>query len=138
MDSPDCATLEIARIPEPAAITKSNALQGAHTSGIAAVDGAANATCNKACANQSARNSKEVVIGIYVILFGLGMSTRKVARIAKKGTRLTVNPVNGLLEFQIPPQVSRYASFLFSFIGRGICKFWSKFPVAVPHVANTA
>lgn len=25
----------------------------------------------------------------------------------------------GLLEFQIPPQVSRYASFLFSFIGRG-------------------
>jgi hypothetical protein len=26
------------------------------------------------------------------------------------------------LEFQIPPQVSRYASFLFSFLGRGICK----------------
>jgi hypothetical protein len=25
-----------------------------------------------------------------------------------------------LLEFQIPPQVSRYASFLFSFLGRGI------------------
>ncbi|SPN99669.1 related to TVP15 Tlg2-Vesicle Protein [Cephalotrichum gorgonifer] len=25
-----------------------------------------------------------------------------------------------LLEFQIPPQVSRYASFLFSFIGRGL------------------
>lgn len=25
----------------------------------------------------------------------------------------------GLLEFQIPPQVSRYASFLFSFVGRG-------------------
>lgn len=24
-------------------------------------------------------------------------------------------------EFQIPPQVSRYASFLFSFIGRGVC-----------------
>ncbi|CAI4210707.1 unnamed protein product, partial [Parascedosporium putredinis] len=24
-----------------------------------------------------------------------------------------------LLEFQIPPQVSRYGSFLFSFIGRG-------------------
>lgn len=42
---------------------------------------------------------KAIVIGVYVILFGL---------------------VNVLLEFQIPPQVSRYASFLFSFIGRGI------------------
>jgi hypothetical protein len=27
-----------------------------------------------------------------------------------------------LLEFQIPPQVSRYASFLFSFLGRGVCR----------------
>jgi len=26
-----------------------------------------------------------------------------------------------LLEFQIPSQVSRYASFMFSFLGRGIC-----------------
>ncbi|KAL1890356.1 hypothetical protein Sste5346_008358 [Sporothrix stenoceras] len=42
---------------------------------------------------------QSVVIGIYVILFGLATA---------------------LLEFQIPPQVSRYASFLFSFIGRGI------------------
>jgi hypothetical protein len=25
-----------------------------------------------------------------------------------------------LLEFQIPPQISRYASFLFSFLGRGV------------------
>ncbi|KAK6064888.1 COPI associated protein [Seiridium cupressi] len=39
------------------------------------------------------------VVGSYVILFGAAI---------------------GLLEFQIPPQVSRYASFLFSFIGRGI------------------
>jgi len=39
------------------------------------------------------------VVGIYVIIFGLA---------------------TGLLEFQIPPQVSRYASFLFSFLGRGI------------------
>ncbi|RKU49038.1 Late Golgi vesicles protein [Coniochaeta pulveracea] len=42
---------------------------------------------------------KGIVLGIYIILFGL---------------------INGLLEFQIPPQVSRYASFLFSFLGRGI------------------
>ncbi|KAK3688378.1 Golgi apparatus membrane protein TVP15 [Podospora appendiculata] len=42
---------------------------------------------------------KETIIGVYVILFGL---------------------VTALLEFQIPPQVSRYASFLFSFLGRGV------------------
>ncbi|KAJ4300199.1 hypothetical protein N0V88_002868 [Collariella sp. IMI 366227] len=42
---------------------------------------------------------QSTVIGVYVIIFGLA---------------------TGLLEFQIPPQVSRYASFLFSFIGRGI------------------
>jgi len=39
-----------------------------------------------------------IILGIYVIIFGLAV---------------------GLLEVQIPPQVSRYASFLFSFIGRG-------------------
>ncbi|TLS28430.1 hypothetical protein PpBr36_01372 [Pyricularia pennisetigena] len=39
-----------------------------------------------------------IIIGSYVIVFGLATA---------------------LLEFQIPPQVSRYASFLFSFIGRG-------------------
>ncbi|KAI9732173.1 MAG: Late Golgi vesicles protein [Cirrosporium novae-zelandiae] len=42
---------------------------------------------------------QSVIIGCYVILFGLGV---------------------GLLEFQIPPYVSRYASFMFSFLGRGI------------------
>ena len=30
----------------------------------------------------------------------------------------------GLLEFRIPPYVSRYASFLFSFLGRGICEYF--------------
>ncbi|KAL2153398.1 hypothetical protein VTH82DRAFT_4553 [Thermothelomyces myriococcoides] len=39
------------------------------------------------------------IIGVYVIIFGLA---------------------TGILEFQIPPQISRYASFLFSFLGRGI------------------
>ncbi|KAL8372357.1 hypothetical protein RB595_001925 [Gaeumannomyces hyphopodioides] len=39
------------------------------------------------------------ILGSYIIIFGL---------------------ITGLLEFQVPPQVSRYASFLFSFIGRGI------------------
>ncbi|KAM0431943.1 hypothetical protein ACHAPT_005198 [Fusarium lateritium] len=40
-----------------------------------------------------------IVVGSYMIVFGL---------------------IIGLLEFQIPPQVSRHASFLFSFIGRGV------------------
>ncbi|RYO75654.1 hypothetical protein DL766_008615 [Monosporascus sp. MC13-8B] len=42
---------------------------------------------------------QSLIIGIYVIIFGLCVA---------------------LLEFQIPSQVSRYASFLFSFAGRGI------------------
>ncbi|KAM3065746.1 hypothetical protein ACMFMG_010028 [Clarireedia jacksonii] len=41
---------------------------------------------------------QSIIIGSYVIIFGI---------------------CTALLEFQIPPQVSRYASFLFSFIGRG-------------------
>ncbi|KAM0219958.1 hypothetical protein ACHAPA_000639 [Fusarium lateritium] len=40
-----------------------------------------------------------IVVGAYMIVFGL---------------------VIGLLEFQIPPQVSRHASFMFSFVGRGV------------------
>lgn len=43
---------------------------------------------------------QSVIIGCYVILFGLGTA---------------------LLEFQQPPQqISRYASFMFSFLGRGL------------------
>ncbi|KAI0391055.1 Golgi apparatus membrane protein TVP15 [Xylariaceae sp. FL0594] len=42
---------------------------------------------------------QSIIIGVYVILFGAFV---------------------GFLEFQIPPQVSRYASFMFSFIGRGL------------------
>lgn len=40
-----------------------------------------------------------IILGVYIVIFGLATA---------------------LLEFQIPPQVSRYASFLFSFLGRGI------------------
>ncbi|KAI1405264.1 COPI associated [Hypoxylon fuscum] len=42
---------------------------------------------------------QSIIIGAYVLLFGVAVA---------------------LLEFQIPPQVSRYASFMFSFVGRGI------------------
>ncbi|PHH80991.1 hypothetical protein CDD82_1410 [Ophiocordyceps australis] len=41
---------------------------------------------------------QSIVVGAYMIVFGLSIA---------------------LLEFQIPPQISRYASFLFSFLGRG-------------------
>jgi hypothetical protein len=44
--------------------------------------------------------SSNIIIGVYVILFGLG---------------------TGFLEFQIPPVIAKYASFMFSFIGRGVC-----------------
>ncbi|EMD70051.1 hypothetical protein COCSADRAFT_77609 [Bipolaris sorokiniana ND90Pr] len=40
-----------------------------------------------------------IILGVYLIIFGLGTA---------------------LLEFQIPQQVARYASFMFSFLGRGI------------------
>ncbi|KAF2121136.1 Golgi apparatus membrane protein TVP15 [Lophiotrema nucula] len=40
-----------------------------------------------------------IILGAYIILFGLGTA---------------------LLEFQIPQQVARYASFMFSFLGRGV------------------
>ncbi|KAH6895524.1 Golgi apparatus membrane protein TVP15 [Thelonectria olida] len=40
-----------------------------------------------------------IIVDVYMIIFGLSIV---------------------LLEFQIPPQLSRYASFLFSFIGRGV------------------
>ncbi|MCJ1354778.1 MAG: Late Golgi vesicles protein [Icmadophila ericetorum] len=40
-----------------------------------------------------------IILGCFVILFGL---------------------VTAALEFQIPPYVARYASFYFSFLGRGI------------------
>ncbi|WPH04421.1 COPI associated [Acrodontium crateriforme] len=42
---------------------------------------------------------QHIIVGVYVILFGAATA---------------------LLEFQIPPQVARYASFMFSFIGRGV------------------
>jgi len=42
---------------------------------------------------------QSIIVGVYLIIFGLATS---------------------LLEFQIPPQVTRYASFMFSFLGRGL------------------
>ncbi|KAF2747907.1 COPI associated [Sporormia fimetaria CBS 119925] len=44
-------------------------------------------------------NFSNIILGVYLILFGLA---------------------TGLLEVQIPQQVARYASFMFSFLGRGL------------------
>lgn len=51
---------------------------------------------------------KSIILGVYIILFGASTA---------------------LLEFQIPPQVVKYASFMFSFLGRGVCKL--RFPPAI-------
>jgi hypothetical protein len=53
-------------------------------------------------------------------LFGLSTSPHLPSPPSQSSQANDVPTVNGLLEFQIPPQVSRYASFLFSFLGRGI------------------
>ncbi|OAA81555.1 Golgi apparatus membrane protein TVP15 [Akanthomyces lecanii RCEF 1005] len=45
---------------------------------------------------------RAIVLSIYMIIFGLSIGLLVAA------------------EFQIPPQVSRYANFLFSFVGRGV------------------
>ncbi|CAG8972660.1 hypothetical protein HYALB_00009300 [Hymenoscyphus albidus] len=59
-----------------------------------------------------------LMVGIYVVLFGLCKSGESGGSLSS----LLTLPLTAiiLLEFQIPPQLSRYASFLFSFIGRGL------------------
>jgi hypothetical protein len=59
--------------------------------------------------------SSHIILGVYLIIFGLGKfkDTASVDQpLIRTGT--------ALLEFQIPQQVARYASFMFSFLGRGI------------------
>ena len=64
------------------------------------------------------QSSSHIILGVYLIIFG---AVRSFTR-----TRQDVSAYNStgtaLLEFQIPQQVARYASFMFSFLGRGICK----------------
>ncbi|KAI9171146.1 Golgi apparatus membrane protein TVP15 [Paramyrothecium foliicola] len=56
-------------------------------------------TCDQEQTSLTIRSRQGIVVAVYMIIFGLAIA---------------------LLEFQIPPQVSRYASFLFSFLGRGV------------------
>lgn len=72
-----------------------------------------------------------LIVGIYVILFGvgkLGPTTASIITIMAGYRMLTTRLVIGGLEFlpTIPDYVYRYASFLFSFLGRGVCKFPQK------------
>ena len=62
--------------------------------------------------------SSNIILGVYLIIFGLGREPVRYPPLLRKWL---INPIGtALLEFQIPQQVARYASFMFSFLGRGI------------------
>lgn len=65
-----------------------------------------------------------VIVGAYVIVFGLGMFAKHSVEL----TKANVSAVVAGLEFlpNVPDYAYRYASFLFSFLGRGVCKFMSR------------
>ena len=66
--------------------------------------------------NADDRSSSHIILGVYLIIFGLGTTHLHPAQ----QQHANANPGTALLEFQIPQQVARYASFMFSFLGRGI------------------
>ena len=70
----------------------------------------------------TAKHRQGVIVGIYVTIFGLCKHHRHQQTNPAPSTPLltSIPPATGLLEFQIPPQIARYASFMFSFLGRGI------------------
>ncbi|KAF2861801.1 COPI associated [Piedraia hortae CBS 480.64] len=63
-----------------------------------------------------------IVVGVFMILGGLGQfwPSINVQSIIIACYLFIFGLSTGLLEFQIPPQVARYASFMFSFLGRGV------------------
>ena len=83
--------------------------------------------------------STTIIVGVYAIIFGLGKhcktnwnamndiadtlfdSYRFAWFVTTMRERQPTSTNAAPAEFQIPPQISRYASFMFSFIGRGIC-----------------
>ncbi|KAF2772785.1 COPI associated [Teratosphaeria nubilosa] len=63
-----------------------------------------------------------LVAGVLMILGGIGQYFPNgigIQSIIVSVYLFIAGIATGLLEFQIPPQVSRYASFMFSFAGRG-------------------
>jgi len=83
--------------------------------------------------------STTIIVGVYAIIFGLGKHCRTTWNkrddiadtfahsycsawfVTTMRERQPTSTNTAPAEFQIPPQISRYASFMFSFIGRGIC-----------------
>lgn len=65
-----------------------------------------------------------------MILFGLAVGILGTYFMPVYCLRQDPKP-NTFTEFQIPPQLSRHANFLFSFIGRGICKLLTISTVAI-------
>ncbi|KAF2010016.1 COPI associated [Aaosphaeria arxii CBS 175.79] len=68
----------------------------------------------------------DIILGVYLVLFGAGTALLGSAIVEFRWTesccrrRLTF-PAQCLSgKIQIPPQVARYASFMFSFLGRGV------------------
>lgn len=84
-------------------------------------------------------DSPAIILAVYMFIFGLGTiseflccfaqllmctshSHRTSWYIIYDPASRHAFPLTHPAEFQIPPQVSRYASFMFSFVGRGACK----------------
>ncbi|KAK3691259.1 hypothetical protein LTR37_018748 [Vermiconidia calcicola] len=66
-----------------------------------------------------------LAIGVFMILGGVGQffpdfGVNRPPRYAPLSSAARMRTLTFLPEFQIPPQVARYASFMFSFIGRGV------------------
>lgn len=63
--------------------------------------------------------SRDIIIGVYVIIFGLGRVFQELGM--SRFNKYTAIAGLELLP-QVPPYVPKYASFLFSFLGRGVCE----------------
>ncbi|KAL9488513.1 hypothetical protein ACSS6W_000790 [Trichoderma asperelloides] len=63
---------------------------------------------------------QNLIIGIYMIVFGLAIALLGVFHDFYPFAPRRKAILTTTTEFQVPPQVSRYANFLFSFIGRGV------------------
>lgn len=66
------------------------------------------------------------ILGAYAVVFGLGRSLPHSELTTSIGGANIILVVGGL-EFlpNVPDYAYRYASFLFSFLGRGVCKLFS-------------
>lgn len=82
---------------------------------------------------------QSIIVAAYLFIFGLGMflkisqhpamtdsiySDRTSWYELESPSLSSYNPLTTPAEFQIPPQVARYGSFMFSFVGRGACKIY--------------